>query len=64
MKGIVVCLLTTFFINIFLIAASFLENNSTSQFLRLAFILNCIGFVLSVTWVFVKYKLSHGVENE
>ncbi len=64
MKGSVVCLLIAFFINIVLIAASFLESNSTSQFLRLAFIFNCIGLVLSVTWVFMKYKLSHGVENE
>lgn len=55
---------TAFFINIVLTIASFLESNSTSQFLRLVFILNCIGFVLSVTWVFMKYKLSHGVENE
>ncbi|CAA0315808.1 hypothetical protein ALT785_320001 [Alteromonas infernus] len=64
MKGIVVYLLTAFFINIVLIAAAFIESNSTSHFLRLVFILNCIGFVLSVTWVFMKYKLSHGVENE
>lgn len=64
MKGIVVCLLVTFFINIVLIIAAFLESNSTSQFLRLVFILNCIGFVLSVTWVFMKYKLSHGIENK
>jgi|GEM_PF-3185528 len=56
MKGIVVCLLTTFFINIVLIAASFFESNSTSQFLRLAVILNSVGFVLSVTWVFILKK--------
>lgn len=54
MKGIVVCLLLTFFINIALIIASFLESNSTSQFLRLAFIFNCIGLVLSVTWLLIK----------
>lgn len=64
MKKIVACMATAFFINIVLTIASFLESNSTSQFLRLVFILNCIGFVLSVTWVFMKYKLSHGVENE
>jgi hypothetical protein len=56
MKGIVVCLLTTFFINIVLIAASFFESNSTSHFLNLAVILNSVGLVLSVTWVFILKK--------
>ena len=42
-----------FFINIVLIIASFLESNSASQFLRIAAILNSVGLVLSVTWLFL-----------
>ncbi|AMJ98669.1 hypothetical protein AVL55_11120 [Alteromonas macleodii] len=56
MKGIIVCVITAFFINIVLIFATFLESSGTSQFLRLAFILNCTGLVLSISWLLMKKK--------